>query len=78
MPGEKLYFLDIKKRSDIATLNHLPLLPSGPGGVQQEQFLSNRMTKVGLLSGYTSEIRRFLKNYSRTTTLLLIPNKLGG
>lgn len=25
-----------KGKSNIAPLNHLPLLPSGPGGVQQE------------------------------------------
>jgi len=34
-----------KKRAKIAPLNHLPLLPSGPGGVQQELVVLTRRCK---------------------------------
>ncbi|GAB2477797.1 hypothetical protein GCM10011375_19520 [Hymenobacter qilianensis] len=34
-----------KKRAKIAPLNRLPLLPSGPGGVQQELVVLTRRCK---------------------------------
>jgi len=36
---------DKKKRAKIAPLNRLPLLPSGPGGVQQELVVLTRRCK---------------------------------
>ena len=37
-----------KKRAKIAPLNRLPLLPSGPGGVQQELVVLTRRCKDSL------------------------------
>jgi hypothetical protein len=42
LPGSSIFQRNLKRREikkgkpNIAPLNHLPLLPSGPGGVQQE------------------------------------------